>query len=364
MSFLKTNKNKRKKMKNLFFLFLISLGIVGCDMIMGTDDIYYSLDVQYYHEKELLSSKEMTIPEGEDISFPINPDSGYIARRIYDNGVGTPVVEIFSIKNIDSDHLIKIECEKILPTFTVTISQKGIGTVSPSGVVNVTYGESLPISISTNEENLIDSIFVNGVYIAPVDSLNLYSIKEKYDVVVVFRAKKVFTIDISSSEGSKPNPNGLVKVLEGSSLTINNILEYGWSMEKLLLEGKEVSPIDRYQFADIKANHAVRWENKKNPEWYLVNIKWKLIYLNIGGTEYNPIDEMLDFLSDGTYKRYSLGTWRLDGNWKKNNGNIITFDYGGWKPVIDTISNDVMICHYNGYTNTTIIQGYQNIGYK
>lgn len=235
------------------------------------------------------------------------------------------------------------------------------GTVSPSQLT-VEKGSPAQLVINPFTGCTVKSITINGEPIM-IPSNNIISISDTYHDQIVVKVeimkKEVYTVTSSCDEYSTVTPSGVVSFLEGDSLKVTATAKSFCSIVNIKVNGNIVNGVS-YTFKE-NGTFEVTSQKESESEWYLCQGKWKNIAQFFGEVEYNPLDEILIFSSDGTYKRYFNGEYRWCMKWWKKD-SIININMGGWPSIVDTVDNDNMSFHYIGYTGTIITKVYQNIG--
>ncbi|MBO7133383.1 MAG: T9SS type A sorting domain-containing protein, partial [Bacteroidales bacterium] len=108
----------------------------------------------------------VTITEGEDITFTITPDEGYlIGGLIVDE---TPVYcdvegDVVNFNDVNANHTIEVVFTEIsATTYTITATAGANGTITPAGEVTVPAGENKEFTIVANEGYRIASVIVDA----------------------------------------------------------------------------------------------------------------------------------------------------------------------------------------------------------
>lgn len=97
-----------------------------------------------------------------DQEFIIEPEPGYVIDKVTVDGVEIVVTgNRIVIPNINSNHVIHVTFKKV-PTFTVTASATGNGTISPTSKV-VNQGDDLTLNLTYGADTQVGQLLVNGI---------------------------------------------------------------------------------------------------------------------------------------------------------------------------------------------------------
>lgn len=62
---------------------------------------------------------------------------------------------------------------------------------------------------------------------------------------------------VSANNGGEVSPDGAISVREGRSVTIHIRPHFGYVVKKVIVDGKNVGPVNRYRLSDIDEAHRV-----------------------------------------------------------------------------------------------------------
>jgi hypothetical protein len=341
--------------------------LTGCDLLGWSGDTC-SVTTVYKDGELTVSPSETIVSKGGVAKLTYSTFTGYIIKDIKVNGtsIEVPNGNVLYLKDINTDQVIEFITEPVIEFYTVFASANEGGTVRPSGEVTVEKGQSQIFDFVSDNSHWVDSVYIDeiGKKAPEVTTVAFYNFYAEdtlhHSFRVVFRPRKTFTITTSVDSLGTITPLGVTSVTEGGSLTINAIPDKLCSLTGLYIDGTKV-PGTSYTFTGVKENHTVLATFKKEPEWYLCKGKWRNTLTMIGEVRYEPLDEVLNFFSSGSYQRYLDGNYRWTMKWEKKEA-LIKINYGGWDSTVDTVDTSIMIFHYTGYTGTTIAQIYENIG--
>ncbi|MDD4395657.1 MAG: hypothetical protein PHQ33_07215, partial [Bacteroidales bacterium] len=132
----------------------------------------------------------ITIPEtvivnyGDDLYVTIIPDDCYFIDSVWLDGayVGNDV-EV-PLLNISENHVVTATFAQY--QYTVSVSNPTNGTITPSGINNVTCGENFTLTITPNSGYFVDSLMIDGVAVAGNTSFSFNDVRENHTFGAVF----------------------------------------------------------------------------------------------------------------------------------------------------------------------------------
>ena len=84
---------------------------------------------------------------------------------------------------------------------------------------------------------------------------------ESYDPVA---GQRWYSLEVSSSYGGLVTPAGLIRVREGETVTLSIRPDRGFHIQKVIIDGRRVSPESIYRFTDIQRDHTAYIEFAPN----------------------------------------------------------------------------------------------------
>jgi len=98
------------------------------------------------------------------------PDAGYYVDSLIVDGVPVDSTLSYTFYNVTDNHTIDARFR--IYSYTITASAGPNGSITPSGTVNVDYGNDRQFVITPDAGYYVDSLIVDGV---PVDSTFTYT---------------------------------------------------------------------------------------------------------------------------------------------------------------------------------------------
>lgn len=341
-------------MKNLFFLFFILLGIAGCDMSM---DFGPFVRITYSYPDGTMTNERLEFISGSDAVVELSLNGLPIQQLKVDGIVVSSNDTVLFFDDITKDHEIFVMLKEKQRYYTLSSSSTAGGRVSPSGDITVKKDSVVNYTAVSDHDSKFHCWVLDGDTIFSSSANYALKADTSHALEAKFVKKEIYTVVSSCDEYATVAPSGVTTFLEGDSLKVTATAKALCSIMNLKVNGSIINGTS-YIF---KNSGTFEVTSQRGSEWYFCQGKWKNTSQWFGEVEYNPLDEILEFLSDGTCKRCYNGTWSNDGKWTKSATNIITLFYGGWKPTVDTVDNEIMIFHYLDQSGGIVTKVYQKI---
>jgi len=125
------------------------------------------------------------VEDGQPFSLNISPNIGYEIDQILLDGNPQAITNPFVIPSIITDHTVHVTFKK--QVIVCNILNSSYGSPSPSGSVNVLYGDPLSIELNPDEGYQTRLILVNGVsYPIPNPTLIIPSVTSPLTIVIFY----------------------------------------------------------------------------------------------------------------------------------------------------------------------------------
>ena len=141
-------------------------------------------------------------------------------------------------------------------TYTITASASAGGSITPSGSVNVTYGNSRSFSISPNAGYHIDSVVVDGVNEGAISSRAFNNVTANHTIAAYFSID-VYTITATASAGGSIAPSGAVGVSSGANQSFSISPNAGYHIDSVVVDGVNQGAVASHDFLNVTANHTI-----------------------------------------------------------------------------------------------------------
>ena len=198
---------------------------------------------------------------GEDITYTITPDEGYMISDVLVDGQSIGTVCSYPFTNVVSDHTISATFE-LIPAGEVVIvvnADAEGGSVNPTGTQTITEGDDFAFTVTPDNCYEIGIVTVNGTEVT-LDENNSYTIEnvsEPQNINVTFN-RLSYIITASASVGGTITPSGNVEVNCGDNKEFVITPEEGYEIENVVVDGQSQGAITSYTFENVtEAGHSI-----------------------------------------------------------------------------------------------------------
>jgi hypothetical protein len=121
---------------------------------------------------------------GRSQSFTFTPDAHHHIADVQVDGVSVGTPASYTFDNIAADHTIAVSYAP--NTYMVTVNTGDHGSVSPNGMIQATYGETIDFTFTADSGYHIEDVTVDGTSVGAVASYRLQNISGDHAITVVF----------------------------------------------------------------------------------------------------------------------------------------------------------------------------------
>ncbi|MDI9338257.1 MAG: glycine-rich protein [Alphaproteobacteria bacterium] len=195
---------------------------------------------------------------GDNYTFYFNVNNGYKIDSVLVNGIDTMISNLqFTFTNVQINSQIRVVFKK--QNYNV-FSYAGLnGSISPSGITTVSYGDSLRLLISPNQGYSVDSLLDNGVLV--LDSTTSYTIRNIAENKIILALFKNYDYIIAASAGTggRITPSGNIKVNSYANINFNFIPDDGYQIDSVWVNNVLLPHITySFRFDTVKINQSIR----------------------------------------------------------------------------------------------------------
>ncbi len=199
-------------------------------------------------------SGPVTVDHGADQGFTLTPDAGYHVDSLYVDGVPVAPATSHTFTNVTAGHAIHVTFA--VNDFTITATAGPHGGISPAGTVGVTRGEDQAFAFAPETGYHVDSLYVDGVPVAPAPGYTFTDLQAGHAIHVTF-AINYYSIVASAGAHGAIDPSGPVTVAHGSSLGFALTPGTGYHVDSLYVDGAPVAPATSYTFTNVTTDHTL-----------------------------------------------------------------------------------------------------------
>ena len=198
---------------------------------------------------------KITADYGSKRIFNFKPGNGYKISDVMVDNVSVGPVSEYTFDNITSDHTVSAIFTPI--TYNIeSIAGQG-GTISPSGITGILFGNNQSYSITPFNGYQIEEVFVDNVSVGKVANFSFRDVISDHSISVRFRPT-TFTVSATSGEGGSISPEGDSNVGYGHDQSYTILPEYGFKLNNLIVDYHPVNiTSNEFSFRNVTENHTI-----------------------------------------------------------------------------------------------------------
>ena len=196
----------------------------------------------------------VTINHGASQTFTITPSTGYTIANVQVDGSSIGAVSSYRFRNVTGNHTISATFTT--NTYTISATAGTGGTISPSGNVTVSHGNSQTFTITPAIGYTISNVLVDGVSQGAVGIYSFGNVMANHTISASF-IQITYTIQASAASGGTISPSGTVTVAQGTNQTFTILADSGYVVSDVLVDGSSVGAVSSYTFANVTSSHVI-----------------------------------------------------------------------------------------------------------
>ncbi len=201
----------------------------------------------------------VTVNYGGEQAFTITPDAHYHVAEVRVDGYSVGAISSYTFKDIAADHTISVTFT--IDTFSISAYAGAGGAISPSGYVDVNYGETQSFTISPYPHYHVKDVLVDRSSVGAVTSYTFDNVTADHTINVIF-AIETFDIIASASAGGTISPNGVVSADYGSSQSFTINANEGYHITAVIVDNSSQATASHKTsveaaFTNITAGHMI-----------------------------------------------------------------------------------------------------------
>lgn len=197
-----------------------------------------------------------TVNCGSNQSYTITPSNGFNVLDVLVDGVSIGAATTHTFTNVTAPHTISATFVAQVVNFTITASAGANGSISPSGVVNVTGGSNQTFSITPNTCYAILDVLVDGVSQGPLTSYTFTNVNAAHTIAASF-VQLTSTIIASASANGSISPAGTTTVNCGTNQSYSISANSGYFIQDVTVDGISQGAVSTYTFTNVTTNHTI-----------------------------------------------------------------------------------------------------------
>ena len=214
----------------------------------------YSISASASTGGTISPSGTVDVKHGENKTFTVTPNTGYVVQAVTVDGVNKGAITSYTFSNVTGAHTISASFVK--KTYSISASAGTGGSISPSGSISITHGDSKTFAITPSTGYEIQSVTVDGQNKGKISSYTFSSVTGGHTISAVF-VKKTYTLTASASTGGSISPGGNISISHGDSKTFTITPAQGYKITNVTVDGTSKGPITSYTFSNVTSAHSI-----------------------------------------------------------------------------------------------------------
>ncbi len=199
-------------------------------------------------------SGNINVNYGDDQEFTMTPAVGYHVNEILVDGISIGPATSYVFTNVIANHTIAVNFAP--DTFVITASAGANGTISPSGEVNVNYGDDQTFIIAPDTGYQVADVLIDGISAGPLSSYTFTNVSTDHSISAAF-AIATFTITAAAGEHGQISPDGAIAVDYGDSQAFIIAPDTGCYIQDVIVDNISMGPLAEYTFSNVHSNHTI-----------------------------------------------------------------------------------------------------------
>jgi hypothetical protein len=173
-------------------------------------------------------SGTVMVAPGASQTISITPNTGYSVQDVRVDGVSVGAVTSYPFTNVRANHTISATFA--IKTYTIAVTPPTNGTISPSGNVSVTYGESRSFTIAPASGYQIDRVLADGSSQGAVGTYSFTNVTANHTLAASF-VQKTNQPPVAAAGPDQTVSEGRSVTLNGANSTDpdDGIASYNWA---------------------------------------------------------------------------------------------------------------------------------------
>ncbi len=254
----------------------------------------------------IVPSGTVGVSKGSDQTFKMTPELGYHVSTVIVNGVSVGAVDTYQMNDINADGTISVTFEadpleeNVMHVINATSGQHG--SIYPSGSVGIKDGEDLQFTILPERGYRISDVLVNNSSVGTPNTYFFTNVQSDSSISARFEAdpsilgwaynqnspqagdptnnsssggdnqsnSKTHTITAAIQNKGTIDPEGVITVNEGDTLTFNIEPASDYHIKDVLVDNVSVGAVHQYEFTNIVSDHAITAYTESDTHEYTI----------------------------------------------------------------------------------------------
>ena len=200
-------------------------------------------------------SGTVEVSHGGSKGFTITPSNGYKIADVLVDGQSVGAISSYTFNNVTASHSISVSFKAL--TFTITAGAGANGAISPSGTIQVNYGDSKAFTITPSTGYKVADVLVDGASVGAVTTYTFTNIAASRTISASFEASPFYTITATAGANGAITPSGTVQVSPGASQAFIISPANGYKIADVLVDGVSAGAVSAYTFSNVTKSGSI-----------------------------------------------------------------------------------------------------------
>jgi predicted ester cyclase len=200
-------------------------------------------------------SGDVVVDHGSDQTFTITPDENYYVDDVLVDGVSVGALSTYTFENVTEAHTI--HAIFAINSYTITASAEGNGSITPSGTLSYTYGDSEVFVFTPDAGHHIADVLVDGNSVGIVDQYEFAFIEDDHTIVVQFEIN-TYTITATAGDHGSIDPDGQIVIDWGEDATFTFEPDEEFMVDEVFVDGESIGYAESYTFENVTNDHEIQ----------------------------------------------------------------------------------------------------------
>ena len=200
-----------------------------------------------------------TLNYGTQVNYTITPNIGFVIDTVFVNDVKVDSTTSYTFDSVKSNQSISVKFK--VQTLIITSTAGTGGSISPEGESVLTYNSNQNFKVFANRGYLIDSVFVNDIYVDSTTSYTFDSVKSNQTIFVKFKINNNFKLVKTQSINGKISQDTSIEL--GGNVVVNYEPNEGYVLDSIFINDiynniASRDSVNSYTFGNINGDSSIK----------------------------------------------------------------------------------------------------------
>ena len=212
---------------------------------------------------------------GEDKTFIITPDNGYVIEEVKVNNQIVILTENkYTFRNVVQTGNT-LEVSFALPeTYVIKTEIEGDGKITPQGDISIEHGQDITFKFIPGANSIIKDVLIDGdISFGPLEEYRFVHVTDDHTITAKFVEKEQFLITATAGPGGAIEPLE-VSVYQGEKQRFTIQPSEGYRIQDVIVDGESKGAVNSYTFWNVQENHEIEAYFDKIDQIFTVTVEY------------------------------------------------------------------------------------------